>query len=150
MNLSEHFFSIIIIRIDHQKWLFDQSADAQNRLSSSPRFFPVCRDTESLRYIRKLLECVCHRRNLLNPVPDHFFEVLLQIMTDHKDNPVKSSFQRVMDGVIHNDLPIRTHWLQLFDPSAKTASDSGCHNDKCCFFHLPSPRPYICCHLNIM
>ena len=45
-----------------------------------------------------------------------------------KNDLVKSSFQRIMDRIINNNLAIRSNRCQLFYATTKTGSDSGCHN----------------------
>ena len=68
-----------------------------------------------------------------DPVSYYFFKIFFQVLSDHKDDFVKSRLDRVIDGVIHNDLPIRAYRSELLDPAAKTASDPCRHDHKCCF-----------------
>ena len=41
-----------------------------------------------------------------------------------------------MDRIVHNDLTARSNRGKLLDPAAKTASNSCCHDDKGCLFHV--------------
>ena len=45
-----------------------------------------------------------------------------------KNDLVKSSFQRIMDRIIHNDLAARSYRCQLLNTAAKPASNTSCHN----------------------
>ena len=63
----------------------------------------------------------------LDAVADNLPEILLQIPADDEYHLVESRLQSVVDGVIHNDLPVWPHRLQLLDPAAEPAADAGCH-----------------------
>ena len=66
--------------------------------------------------------------DLLNAVSDDFAEIRFQILADDKNDLVKSSFQRIMDRIIHNDLAARSYRCQLLNTAAKPASNTSCHN----------------------
>ena len=57
-------------------------------------------------------------------------------MADNKYDLIKSGFDRIIDGIIHNNLTARSNRGKLLDPAAKTTSNSCCHDDKRCLFHV--------------
>ena len=66
--------------------------------------------------------------HLFDPVADNLTEIHFQISSDNEYYLVKPGLQRIMDRIIHNDLTVRPHWLQLLDSAAKTAAQAGRHN----------------------
>ena len=59
---------------------------------------------------------------------DNLFELLLDILTDDKYHMVKASFKRIMDGIIHDNMPRIIHRLQLFDSRSEAAANTSCHD----------------------
>ena len=145
MQLHKTFFAVIIIGIDNRKGLMDNVLTCQNRLAGSPGLRPVCGLCKAARKIIQLLISICHISNLLDPITDDFLEILLKILADDENDPVKTSLQCVLDGVIHDDLSIGSHRLQLLDAAAKTAADTSRHNCKCCFHCTHLRLPFCCC-----
>ena len=143
MHLHISFFSIIIICIDNNKWLIQNLLCSKYSLSGSPGFRAVSRFRKSLRQIIKLLEYIFYFRNFLNTLADHSAKLFFQIFTDNKHYFVKSGFQRIVDGIIHNNLSTWSHRCKLLDSFSKTTSDSCRHNYKCCFLHKYFPPVYL-------
>jgi release factor glutamine methyltransferase len=139
MHLHISFFPIIIICIDNNKWLIQNLLCGKYSLSGSPGFRAVSRFRKSLRQIIKLLEYIFYFRNFLNTLADHSAKLFFQIFTDNKHYFVKSGFQRIVDGIIHNNLSTCSHRCKLLDSFSKTTSDSCRHNYKCCFLHKYFP-----------
>ena len=139
MYLHISFFSIIIICIDNNKRLIQNLLCRKYSLSGSPGFRAVSRFRKSLRQIIKLLEYIFYFRNFLNTLADHSAKLFFQIFTDNKHYFVKSGFQRIVDGIIHNNLSTWSHRCKLLDSFSKTTSDSCRHNYKCCFLHKYFP-----------
>ena len=46
------------------------------------------------------------RANSCDTIADHLFELFLDILTDNKYYFIKSGFDSVMNGIIHDDLTI--------------------------------------------
>ena len=136
MNLDKSFLPIIIICIDDHKGLLHKFLTAQNRLAGPPWLCPSLRLCKSCRQIVHLLKGVNGLDALLHPVPDHFPEILLQILPDDEYDLVKTCLHGIMNGIVNDDLPGRSDRLQLFDSPSKTAANSCCHDDQCCLFHI--------------
>ena len=128
VDLLKSLFSIIIVRIDDDKWLMDHLLRAQNRLARSPWFRPVCGLLISSRKIGKFLIRVLYRGNLLDPSPYDLLKVLLQVLPDDEHDLVKSGLQRVMNRIVHDNLTTGSYRLQLLDSAAEPASDACRHN----------------------
>ena len=96
--------SVVIVRVNNTERFIDHIPAGQDRLSRAPGFLPVCRKDESVRKVILFLEYVGNLCVRSDPVSDHFPEVLLQVFADHEHDPVKSRLQRIIDGIIHNDL----------------------------------------------
>ena len=148
MHLHISFFSIIIICIDNNKRLIQNLLCRKYSLSGSPGFRAVSRFRKSLRQIIKLLEYIFYFRNFLNTLADHSAKLFFQIFTDNKHYFIKSGFQRIVDGIIHNNLSTWSHRCKLLDSFSKTTSDSCRHNYKCCFLHKYFPPDIFFSHIN--
>ena len=136
MDFDICFLTVIIICINYHEWLVKNCLCSKDCLPCSPWFCTVCRFLKSFWKIIQGLECVCNFCNFLDPLTDHAAEFFFQVLADDKYNFIKTSFQCIMNGVIHNDLTIWSYWCKLFDSFSKATSDSGCHDYKCSFFHL--------------
>ena len=64
----------------------------------------------------------------LDSVTDHFLELMLDILADNKYYFVKSSLNSIMNGIIHDNVMLCIYRLQLFDSTAESGSNSGCHD----------------------
>ena len=129
-------FSVIVICIDDHERRFQHLFCGQHRLPCAPGLCAPFR--ELTRDIVQILEGIVHRHALRcthgsDPVPDHLPELCLDVLADHEYHMVEPCLDRIMDGIIHNDMPPAVHRLQLFDASAKAGADSGCHNKQCRF-----------------
>ena len=149
VNVLKRLPSIIVIRIDHAEWFIDSTSAREDRLSCPPWFPAACRYFISVRKVILLLKNVCHISIGCDPVADHFSEIFLQISSYHKNDPVESRFQRVIDGIIHDDLSGRPERGQLFDPLSKTASNAGRHDHKTCM-HIRTHRYPSCLSTTVM
>ena len=134
MDLYKCFFSIIIICIDNNKWLFDNIFAYQNCLSCSPRFASVRRFLDAFRKVIQLLISICEFyiqsiANSFDTFSDCIMERVFDIFTDDKYYFIESGLDRIMDRIIHNDLPIRPYWFQLFNSTTKTRTHSRGHDD---------------------
>ena len=133
------FFSIVVICIDYSKWLGKNFLRCQYSVSCSPWLCTVCRFPEISRKIIDLLECISNFCDLFDTVADDSAELILNIFTDDKYNFVESCFQCIMDGIIHNDLTLRSYRCKLLDTFSKTTSDSCRHDYQCCLLHITFP-----------
>ena len=82
--------------------------------------------------------------NLTNEYVNSYENLILlcancHTLADNKYNLVKSSFDCIMNGIIHNNLSTCSHRCKLLDSFSKTTSDSCRHNYKCCFLHKYFP-----------
>ena len=139
VQFYERIFSVIVISIDNSKRLFYKTFAGKNGLAGSPRFGTAFRFCKACRQIIELLECIFHLCDFADAVADDFLEIFLQILADDEDYFVEAGFQCIVDGIIHDDLPVWSYWLKLFDSLSKSAADSGCHDHKCCFLHSVFP-----------
>ena len=129
------FLSIVVICIDNCKWLCKELSCADNSMAGSPWFGSVCRFHKAFRKLLHFLICIRNFCDLLYSCTNGAFKFFFQILTDNKYNFIEASLQCVSDGIIHNDLTIWSNWCKLLDSISKSASNSGCHNYKSCFFH---------------
>ena len=135
MKFDERLFSIIIIRIDDYKRFVDRSLAGKHRLTGSPRFRSAFRLLESFRQSIQFLEYVTDIHQLFHTFSDGFPEIFFQVFADDEHYFIESGFDRIMDGIIHDNLSVRSHRFQLLDSFSKTAADSGGHNHQCRIFH---------------
>ena len=129
MDLEKALSAIIIIRVDDQKRLMHQPFHGKNCLTGSPGFLSSFGYMIALGQRVQFLKRILHIGNFLDAVSNDLPEVLLQIFTDNEDNLVESGRQRVMNGIIHDNLTARAYRRQLLDATAKPAPDSCRHND---------------------
>ena len=135
MNLYISFLAIVIVCIDNCKWLGQELSRTDDCVSGSPWFGSVCRLGETFRKLLHLLICICYFRDLGYAGTDGALKFFLKILADDKYDFVKSCFQCISDGIIHDDLTVWSNWCKLFNSISKAASNSGSHNYKGCFFH---------------
>ena len=123
MHRTETFLSIIIICINYNKRRIDQILRCKHRLSGSPRL------RSSLRKftwdILDILECIIHlhivlRTDIRDTIADYVLKIFLNILTDNKDHMVETCFDRIVHRVIHNNMILCIHRLQLLNPSTET------------------------------
>ena len=129
MDFFEAFFSIVVIGVDDGEGNVQGLAAGENSLTGSPGFFAVFRAGEAFRQVVHILEDIGNVGDLLHAVSDDSAEFFLDVFADDEDNLVKTGFQSVMDGIIHDDLPVGAYRSQLFDASSETAADTGGHDD---------------------
>ena len=138
------FLSIVVVRVDDGEGAVDQAVAGQNGLAGAKGFLSSCRLYKAAGKRIHGLEGIGHFHaplcaDLFDPFSDNFHEILFNIPADHKYDLVKAGFHGVIDGIIHDDLSVYAHGLQLLDAAAESGSDSGCHNDQCSFHcALPS------------
>ena len=136
------FFSIVVICIDYSEWLGKDFLCCQYSVTCSPWFGTVCRFLKVSWKIVDLLECVSNFCDLLDTVANDSAEFVLNIFTDDKYHFVESCFQCIMDGIVHDDLALRSYRCELLDTFSKTASNSCCHDYQCCLLHITFPPDY--------
>ena len=129
MDFSEAFFSVVVIGVDHGEGDAKGLAAGKDSLAGSPWFFAVFRAGEAFRKVMHVLEHIRNVCKLLHTVSDNGTEFVFDVFSDDKNDLVKAGFQGIVDGIIHDDLAIGANRSQLFDASAKTAADTGCHNN---------------------
>ena len=121
------------------------SFHAQKILAGSPGLRPVCGLCKAARKIIQLLISICHISNLLIRLPMTSFEILLKILSDDENDPVKTSLQCVLDGVIHDDLSIGSTGSSCLMPPPKRLPIPAAIIAKCCFHCTHLRLPFCCC-----
>ena len=138
IELAVRFLAVVVIGIDDDERLSEQLPGRQNRLTGAPGLFPVCGHLEAGGNVLHILECIMNlyiqaSAQRLNPVANPAAEVRLNVLADDKNQLVESSFNGIVDGVVHDDFIIQAHRLQLLDAAAEPRANPGCHNQQCCF-----------------
>ena len=136
MDQLESLTAVEVVRIDYSKRRVDEITYLNQCMRGTPRLLSALRHTVALRQLIDLLEGILTLRDLLDTVADDLAEILLDVLTDDKHNLIKSGFQCIVDGIIHDDLTARSQLRQLFDTTAETGSQTCCHNYQCRFFHF--------------
>ena len=114
MDCFETFFAIVIICINDDERSINHIFSRKHGLTGSPRLCPAFR--QSSRDIVNILESIVHsyimrRANGGNTITDDLFELFLDILADDKYYMVETSFNRIMDRVIHDDMSSIIHRL---------------------------------------
>ena len=114
MNQFVAFLSVKIIRIDYGKGTIDHISGLHKSMCSPPRLVSSLRKTIALRQSINLLKGIMNIGNLLNPFSDNIPEFLLNILSNHKNQLIKTCSQSIMNGIVHNNFPEGTDFRQLF------------------------------------
>ena len=131
MDSLEAFLAIVIICIDDNERSINHIFRCKDGLTGSPRLCTAFRKFS--RNIVNVLESVIHsyimrRTNGGNAIADDLFELFLDILANDKDHVVKASFDRIMDGIVHDNVIRSIYWLQLLDSRSEAAANTSCHN----------------------
>lgn len=114
-------------------------------LTGSPRFYTTFR--QSSRDIVNILEGIVHCyiagiTDSGNAVTDALFEFLLDILPDNKYHMVETSLNRIMNGIVHDDVFRSGYRLQLLVPVPKRLPIPAAMIRK--LFSLYSPCAIFC------
>ena len=111
-------------------------ATSQYRLTGSPRLGSVCRTDKPFWQILPILEHIFHRADFFDTRANHFSKLIFNIPTNDNNHFIKTRFQGIMNGIIHNDFSMLTNLLKLLYPSTIARANTGCHNDQCNILHV--------------
>lgn len=65
-----------------------------------------------------------------NALADDLVEVLFNVLAQHEDDARKACLDRVVDGILHQELSVGADGFQLLDPAAEARADARRHDDK--------------------
>ena len=151
MNQTETLFSIKIIRINNAKGAMYLLSALHQGMGSPPGFRSTLRHGKTLGECCDFLKNIVHIRNFLDSFSDNISEILLNILSNDKNQLLEACFQSIMHGIIHDNLPIRANFCQLFNPRTVTGSKTRCHDyQRCIFSHLSLPSDGYCMKRNAM
>ena len=131
MNSLKALLTIVIICINHNKRGINHIFRRKHSLTGSPRLCPTF--WHSSRNIVNILESIVNSyimrgANRVNTITDNLFELFLDILADDKYHMIKSCFDCIMDGIVHNDMVSIINRLQLLNSRSKSAADTSCHD----------------------
>ena len=129
IGLLKGMGSVIIIRIDHRERRVDQLPAAQDGMARAEGFHPSLRNAEPFRQVSQLLKRVGNLHMPGDPVPDQASEVLLDLMFNQEDHPLKPGSPGIKNAVIQDGLPVRPDRIHLLQP-AVAAPHSRRHNQE--------------------
>ena len=135
MKKLKALLAVKIISIDDGKRTVDQISDLDQRMRCTPGLRPASRHGKALRQLIDFLKCIFTICNFFDPVSDDLTEILLDVLTNDKNDLIETGLQRIMHGIVHDDLTRRTELRELLDAAAETGTDTRCHDHKCCLFH---------------
>ena len=133
MDLYKCTLAVIIICIDDCKRFFYHAFTGQDCLTCSPWLSTAFRHNHAFRNFGNLLERIAdlHAQrftDLRNAVADHRFKIFFQALSDDEYYFIKTSLDRVMDRVIHDDLAVRSDRIELLDSFSIAGTNTRCHN----------------------
>ena len=71
------------------------------------------------------------------------FKCIFNVFTNNKNNLIKTRFNGIMNGIIHNNFTIGPYRFQLFNTAAKTRANTCRHNYQGCFHLYNTPSQYL-------
>ena len=127
--LHKGILAVVIVGVDDRKAPMEHSLAAQQRVAGAPGLDPLCGAHKAAGEIFLLLIGAEDLHTLLradrpDPVTYDPVEQFLNIMTDNKNHPVKTSFHGIVYGIIHNDLPAGADALQLLHAAGKPGANA--------------------------
>ena len=137
--------AVVVVGIDHREGLADQLLRRQHRLPGAPGLGAPLGNAESLRHGVQILEGIVHLHiqpaaQRLDAITDPLPEIRLDVLPDDKDQLVESGGNGIVDGIVHDDLIVQPHRLQLLDAPAEPGPDSSRHDQQCRSHHVNLPR----------
>ena len=117
---------------DHD--LFLRLLERTGGAAGAPGLDPAFRHGVACGQLFQLLESVFHVHGLGHTVADGGLEGLLDLMLDDKDHGLEACAAGVVERIIHDDLPVGAHRVDLLH-AAVTAAHAGRHHDQYRFVH---------------
>ena len=131
VNRAKRRYAVIVIRIDDGERLIDVVARNQHRVYRAERLGAFFRNVIERRNAGEILECVIDLHLLGDAVAADGSEHILHARLDDKDHMVKARANRVIDGILHQNLAVRTQTVHLL-VSAVAGAHARSHNQKRC------------------
>ena len=130
--------AVIIIGIDDCKGAVDEVLCSQNGVAGAPWLDTALRHGEACGQLIQLLECVVHVHHFGHAVADGLFEGLLDLVLDDEDHGLKACTAGIVEGIIHDDLPVGAYRVDLLH-AAVTAAHASRHDHQYRFVHVLIP-----------
>ena len=132
---TEGLRAVIIIGIDDRKRAVDEVLCSQNGVAGAPGLDTALRHGKTGGQLFQLLEGVLHVHCFRHAVADGSLEGVLDLVLDDKDHGLKAGAAGVVERIVHNDLSVGAHRVDLLH-AAVAAAHAGCHDDQYRFIHL--------------
>ena len=139
----ERLGAVVVIGVDHRKGAVDEVLGGQHGVAGAPGLDPAFRHGVAGRQLFQLLESVFHVHGLGHPVADGGLEGLLDLMLDDKDHGLEACAAGVVERIIHDDLSVGAHRVDLLH-AAVTAAHTCRHHDQYRFVH----NKFLLCFAN--
>ena len=134
----ERLRAVVVICIDDRERAVDEVFCRQDRVAGAPGLDAALRDGEACGQLIQLLECVFHVHHFGHAVADGLFEGLLDLMLDDEDHGLKACTAGIVEGIIHDDLPVGAYRVDLLH-AAVTAAHASRHDHQYRFVHVLIP-----------
>ena len=134
--------AVVVVRIDDRKGAVNEVLGRQHRVAGAPRLDPALRDGKARGQLVELLEGVLHLHDLGHPVADGGLEGLLDLMLDDEDHGLEPGAAGIVEGIIHDDLPVRAHRVDLLHAAVPAAHTSR-HDHQYRFVHFLLPPAQV-------
>ena len=127
--------AVVVVCIDDRKGAVNEGLCRQHGMAGAPRLYTAFRHGKTCGQLFQLLEGVLHVHCFRHAVADGCFEGVLDLVLDDKDHGLKAGAAGIVEGVVHNDLSVGAHRVDLLH-TAVAAAHAGCHDDQYRFVHL--------------
>ena len=127
--------AVVVVRIDDRKGAVNQGLCSQHGMAGAPGLYTSLRHGKACGQLFQLLEGILHLHRFRHAVADGCLEGVLDLVLDDKDHGLKAGAAGVVKGIVHNDLSVGAHRVDLFH-AAVTAAHAGSHDDQYRFIHL--------------
>ena len=130
----ERLGAVVVIGVDHRKGAVNEVLGGQHGVAGAPGLDPAFRHGVACGQLFQLLESVFHVHGLGHTVADGGLEGLLDLMLDDKDHGLEACAAGVVERIIHDDLSVGAHRVDLLH-AAVTAAHTCRHHDQYRFIH---------------
>ena len=139
----ERLGAVVVIGVDHRKGAVDEVLGGQHGVAGAPGLDPAFRHGVACGQLFQLLESVFHVHGLGHTVADGGLEGLFDLMLDDKDHRLEACAAGVVERIIHDDLSVGAHRVDLLH-AAVTAAHTCRHHDQYRFVH----NKFLLCFAN--
>ena len=139
----ERLGAVVVIGVDHRKGAVNEVLGGQHGVAGAPGLDPAFRHGVACGQLFQLLESVFHVHGLGHPVADGGLEGILDLMLDDKDHGLEACAAGVVERIIHDDLSVGAHRVDLLH-AAVTAAHTCRHHDQYRFVH----NKFLLCFAN--